>query len=155
MKHIFIILIFTFSSVIAKSEILKQVQDDTKLTIPIALNSNYLEQSYRHSGLAQGSNIQEKINKDAILLFHNTKCLVCQNQSIEDSNSLFANNLKQTIKEQLAQGKSIKEIEQFLVKTYGPEIIYTPPFNFETLLLWLGPFIVILMGIRVLFRKIK
>ena len=80
------------------------------------------------------------------------RCLVCQNQSLLESDSDLANDLKEIIHEKLNQGESKEQIKSFLVKRYGEFILFKPLFNKTNLLLWLAPllsFILIaLVGIR-------
>jgi cytochrome c-type biogenesis protein CcmH len=67
------------------------------------------------------------------------RCLVCQNQTISDSNASLAVDLRNQIKEQIAAGKSDDEIREYMVTRYGDFVLYRPPFKAITLLLWLGP----------------
>ncbi len=67
------------------------------------------------------------------------RCLVCQNQTISDSNASLAVDLRNQIKEQVAAGKSDEEIRDYMVTRYGDFVLYRPPFKASTLVLWLGP----------------
>jgi len=67
------------------------------------------------------------------------RCLVCQNQTISDSNASLAVDLRNQIKEQIAAGKSDEEIRDYMVTRYGDFVLYRPPFKANTLVLWLGP----------------
>ncbi|MDQ8020396.1 MAG: cytochrome c-type biogenesis protein CcmH [Moraxellaceae bacterium] len=67
------------------------------------------------------------------------RCLVCQNQSIAESNADLANDLKREVREQLAAGKSERDILDFMVERYGDFVLYEPPVRNSTLLLWGGP----------------
>ena len=67
------------------------------------------------------------------------RCLVCQNQSIDDSNAPLARDLRLLVRERLKAGDSDQGVRQFVVARYGDFVLLRPPFNMSTLLLWLGP----------------
>ncbi len=67
------------------------------------------------------------------------RCLVCQNQTIADSNAGLAVDLRNEVREKMKQGMSDREIIDFMVERYGDFVLYRPPFKATTLLLWLGP----------------
>jgi cytochrome c-type biogenesis protein CcmH len=77
--------------------------------------------------------------KRAVGLSEQLRCLVCQNQSIAESNAELAVDLRRQIDEQIRAGKSDKEIIEFMTARYGDFVLYRPPFKIQTLLLWLGP----------------
>ncbi len=81
------------------------------------------------------------------------RCLVCQNQSIDDSDAPLAHDLRVLLREQLQQGKSDAEAMQFLVDRYGDYVLLKPPFKASTLLLWLLPFGVLLTAAAFLLRR--
>ncbi len=87
-------------------------------------------------------------------IFKNIRCLVCQGQSIADSNSEFAQTLKLVIKDQINDGKSKDEIYNFLIEKYGEWIVYKPTFD-KNFILWLLPYIFLILGGIVLFVLIK
>jgi cytochrome c-type biogenesis protein CcmH len=74
------------------------------------------------------------------------RCLVCQNQTIADSNAPLALDLRNQIRQQVAQGKSDAQIRDYLVERYGDFVLYRPPLKASTLLLWIGPFVLIAVG---------
>ena len=74
------------------------------------------------------------------------RCLVCQNQSIDDSNADLAHDLRVLIRERLAAGDSDSQVIQYLVSRYGDFILLKPPLKPATYLLWLGPFIILALG---------
>ena len=76
----------------------------------------------------------------------NLRCLVCQGQSIADSNSDFAQTLKMVVKDLIDQGKTEEEIYNFLSEKYGDWILYNPKFNLGNFLLWSLPYIVFVIG---------
>ena len=79
-------------------------------------------------------------------IFKNLRCLVCQGQSISESNSDFANTIKFVVKDKLSEGDNENEIYSFLVSKYGEWIVYKPPFSSSNLLLWTLPYIFLLIG---------
>jgi len=87
-------------------------------------------------------------------LFKETRCLVCQSQTIYDSNSEMATDLKLYIIEQIIAGKSNYEIENQLVNNYGDWILMTPAFSQSNYFLWFGPFIILLLGAIMMLRYI-
>ena len=74
------------------------------------------------------------------------RCLVCQGESVDDSRSPFANDVRNLVREQIAGGKSDDQIEGFLVARYGDSILMKPPLQSDTWLLWLAPFLVLGAG---------
>jgi cytochrome c-type biogenesis protein CcmH len=74
------------------------------------------------------------------------RCLVCQNQDIDSSNAELAKDLRVIIRERLVEGDSDAEVEAFLVDRYGDYVLLKPPFKPSTYLLWIGPFLLLLIG---------
>jgi cytochrome c-type biogenesis protein CcmH len=74
------------------------------------------------------------------------RCLVCQNQSLADSNAELALDLKREVERLMTEGKTDAEIKSFLVQRYGDFVLYKPPVQNNTLLLWGGPFALLLVG---------
>jgi cytochrome c-type biogenesis protein CcmH len=83
------------------------------------------------------------------------RCLVCQNESLAASNADLAQDLREELYEQVASGKSKQDVIDFMVARYGDFVLYKPPLQRNTLLLWGGPFIILLVGIGVLVRFIR
>ena len=83
----------------------------------------------------------------------NIRCLVCQNQSIVNSNSEFAIDIKKMIREKLADGKNKHEIFKFLKSKYGDYVLFDPPFQSNTFMLWILPFLFLFFGILFLAKK--
>lgn len=85
------------------------------------------------------------------------RCLVCQNQTIADSHAPLAVDLRNQIRAQMAQGRSDEQIRGYMVERYGDFVLYRPPFKAATLVLWLGPFMLLaagaLMGWRIVRRR--
>jgi cytochrome c-type biogenesis protein CcmH len=82
------------------------------------------------------------------------RCLVCQGQSLADSHADFAIDMRNQIQEMMEAGKSNREVIDFLVERYGDYIRYRPPFNATTALLWFGPFVLLLIGVGVLYFNV-
>ena len=82
------------------------------------------------------------------------RCLVCQNQTIADSNAELAADLRNQVREKIRQGQSDRQIIDFMVERYGDFVLYRPPFKATTLLLWLGPLLLLAGGLAVLFRRL-
>jgi cytochrome c-type biogenesis protein CcmH len=82
------------------------------------------------------------------------RCLVCQNETIADSNATLAGDLRHELREQLASGKSDDEVLKFMTDRYGAFVLYQPPFEARTWLLWLGPAVLLLGGLAIAVRII-
>lgn len=94
-----------------------------------------------------------KVNQNEIL--KNLRCLVCQGQSVADSNSEFAQTMKLVVRDQIKDGKSEKEIYDFLIDKYGEWIVYKPPLNKGNFLLWILPYFVFIIGAVIIFLLLK
>lgn len=88
-----------------------------------------------------------KLEQRARALSAELRCLVCQNQSIDDSNAPLARDLRLLVRERLTAGDSDAAVLDFIVSRYGEFVLLRPPFGWHTLLLWLAPVLVLLMGI--------
>ena len=103
------------------------------------LNFNFLN--------AQDNYLQNKIIK-------NLRCLICQGQSVYDSDSDFANSLKLLVEKKLDDGFTEKQIYSHLNDKYGEWILYEPKFNKNTYLMWFLPLLIFLMGGAIIFKKL-
>ena len=112
-----------------------------KLLIIIVLSFNLMQIS-----IAQSFNEVDKISK-------NLRCLICQGQSIYDSQSDFALSMKMLIQKKIEEGKKEKEIYEFLKNKYGEWIVYDPELNKNTFLLWGIPLILFVFGGLLIIRK--
>ena len=83
------------------------------------------------------------------------RCLVCQNQTLADSNAELAVDLRNQIREQLGRGASEQEVVDFLVARYGDFVLYNPPLKASTALLWSGPFLFLALGFFILIFRMK
>ena len=95
------------------------------------------------------------VEKRTAALAQELRCLVCQNQTLADSNAPLAVDLRNQIREQLAAGKSERDVKDYMVARYGDFVLYRPPFNAATALLWAGPFLLLLGGFFLLFRRLR
>jgi cytochrome c-type biogenesis protein CcmH len=112
------------------------------------------------------SNISYTVEPDEILqnqeyelrarnISRNIRCMICQNQSIDESNASLAKDLRILIRNKIKEGSNDKEIYKFLTDRYGDFILLKPPFNLNTLGLWFLPFIFLILGIYIVFYHNK
>jgi len=85
----------------------------------------------------------------------NIRCLICQNQSIDESDAILAKDLRILIREKIKKNQTDKEIYKFLTDRYGDFILLKPPFNLNTVILWTFPFIFFMIGFFFILKKIK
>jgi cytochrome c-type biogenesis protein CcmH len=83
------------------------------------------------------------------------RCLVCQNQSLADSQAELALDLKNQVREKFKQGASEQEVIAFMVERYGDFVLYRPPVKIITLLLWFGPGLLFIVGMGALFVRLR
>jgi cytochrome c-type biogenesis protein CcmH len=83
------------------------------------------------------------------------RCLVCQNQTIADSNADLAVDLRQQVREMLRQGKSNREIIDYMTARYGDFVLYRPPVKGTTMLLWFGPAVLLVGGVAILWLVLR
>ena len=88
-------------------------------------------------------------------ILKNLRCLVCQGQTISESNSDFAQTLKSVVKDKINEGKSKEQIYDFLTSKYGEWIIYKPKFNKYNFLLWFLPYLILVFGGIIIFVLLK
>lgn len=101
--------------------------------------------------LAENPALEQRL----IAISEEMRCLVCQNESLAGSRSELANDLRQQIRILIQEGKSDDQIRSYMVERYGDFVLYRPPVKPLTWLLWVGPFIALLLGIAalILFQK--
>ena len=83
------------------------------------------------------------------------RCLVCQNESLAASRADLALDLRRELRTLIKQGKTDAEIREFMVSRYGDFVLYRPPLKASTALLWAGPFLLLLLGLFLLVRKVR
>ncbi|MCI4678774.1 cytochrome c-type biogenesis protein CcmH [Rhodoblastus acidophilus] len=87
-----------------------------------------------------------KLEARARKISEGLRCLVCQNESIDDSGASLAHDLRVLVRERLKAGDTDKQVKDYLVSRYGNFILLKPPFEWDTLLLWVSPFVVLALG---------
>ena len=97
----------------------------------------------------------DKNDQLVIKISKNLRCLICQGQSIYDSQSDFAISMKFLIKEKINNGLNEKEIYEFLKEKYGEWIVYKPKFNYLNSFLWISPYIVLILGGYLIFKYFR
>ena len=100
---------------------------------------------------SQDPNLEKRVHA----LSTELRCLVCQNQTLAESNAPLAVDLRNQVREQLAAGKSEDEVKHWLVERYGDFVLYRPPFKAGTLALWGGPFVLLALGVFILMRRLR
>ena len=96
-------------------------------------------------------NLNYKIKKLTLEL----RCMTCQNQSVYDSDSEFANDIKIIVKEKFNEGLNEKEIKIFLTDRYGEYILFKPYFSLKNMLLWIFPFLILIVSLGFFARNFK
>ncbi len=94
------------------------------------------------------------LDKRVAALTQDLRCLVCQNQTIADSQAPLAIDLKNQVIEKIKQGSSDQEIVDYMVARYGDFVLYRPPLKAATLALWFGPAALFVLALFVLFRNL-
>jgi len=95
------------------------------------------------------------LEQRVLQLSNELRCLVCQNQTIADSQAELAVDLRNQVRVQLRQGKSEAEILDYMVERYGDFVRYRPPVKMQTLVLWIGPFVLLAGGMFALLRYLR
>lgn len=104
---------------------------------------------------AQPTSANPALEEKVMAISHELRCLVCQNQTIADSNAELAVDLRNQVREKLQQGMSEKDIVAYMVQRYGDFVLYRPPVKGTTWLLWFGPFMLLIGGIVFLGLKLR
>ena len=95
------------------------------------------------------------VEQRLITISEEMRCLVCQNESLAGSRSDLANDLRRELRTLIKQGKTDAEIREFMVSRYGDFVLYRPPVKATTLLLWAGPFGLMILGVVALFVYLR
>jgi cytochrome c-type biogenesis protein CcmH/NrfF len=104
---------------------------------------------------AQNSSADPALEARVQALSAELRCLVCQNQSLADSHADLALDLKAQVREQLRAGRTPEQVLTYMTERYGDFVLYRPPWKASTLLLWLGPVLLLLMGSWALWRGLR
>ena len=107
------------------------------LTLPAAVFAIDAEQAFEDPAM------QERYER----LTRELRCLVCQNQTIADSNATLAQDLRREVRELMAEGKNDQEIHEFLTARYGDFVLYNPPVKPRTYVLWAAPALLVIIGL--------
>lgn len=110
---------------------------------------------FAYAGEAKDLSDDPVLEKRMIGLAENLRCLVCQNESLASSRSELANDLRREVREQMQKGMSDQEIIDYLVARYGDYVLFDPPVKSYTLLLWYGPFALLLAGLAGLIWQLR
>lgn len=97
----------------------------------------------------------DALNQRVQRIAEELRCLVCQNQSLADSNAELAIDLKNQVREKLKQGASEKDVINFMTERYGDFVLYRPPLKATTVLLWFGPGVLLIGGLIALYRRLR
>jgi cytochrome c-type biogenesis protein CcmH len=110
---------------------------------------------FAYAGEARDLAANPVLEKRMIGLAEKLRCLVCQNESLASSHAELAEDLRREVREQMQKGKSDQEIIDYLVARYGDFVLYDPPMKSYTILLWFGPFALLLAGVGLLLFKVR
>lgn len=110
---------------------------------------------FSHAGEAQDMAKDPLLEKRMVVLAEELRCLVCQNESLASSHAELAEDLRREVRELMQKGMTDQEIKEYLVARYGDFVLYKPPVKGFTLLLWLGPFALLLGGLGVLVFQLR
>tara|TARA_B100000886_G_scaffold220413_1_gene153167 strand:- start:2650 stop:3018 length:369 start_codon:yes stop_codon:yes gene_type:complete len=88
-------------------------------------------------------------------IFKNLRCLVCQGQSVADSNSEFSQTIKLVVRDQISQGFKEKEIYEFMADKYGDWIVYKPKFNISNFAVWFLPYFILALGAIIIINLVR
>lgn len=97
----------------------------------------------------------EVVEKRLIVIAEELRCLVCQNESLAGSRADLAQDLRREVRGLIKQGKTDAEIKDYLVSRYGDFVLYRPPVKSTTWLLWVGPFLLLVVGLAVLIAYLR
>jgi cytochrome c-type biogenesis protein CcmH len=95
------------------------------------------------------------IEKRMVVLAEELRCLVCQNESLASSHAELADDLRQEVRELMQKGMTDQQIKDYLVARYGDFVLYQPPLRNSTLMLWIGPFVLLIGGLVVLVFQMR
>ncbi len=96
-----------------------------------------------------------QVEEDYYTLIDELRCLVCQNQNLKDSNADLAKDLRHQTYQMLQQGKTKQDVINYMVARYGDFVLYRPPLKNNTLLLWIGPFVLLMLVLFLVIRRIR
>lgn len=110
---------------------------------------------FAYAGEAKDMAADPVLEKRMIGLAEKLRCLVCQNESLASSHAELAEDLRREVREQMNKGMTDQEIIDYLVSRYGDFVLYEPPVKSYTLLLWFGPFVLLLLAGGALYLQLR
>jgi cytochrome c-type biogenesis protein CcmH len=110
---------------------------------------------FAYAGEAKDLAEDPVVEKRMVKLAENLRCLVCQNESLASSHAELAEDLRKEVREMIKKGMDDKQIKDYLVARYGDFVLYDPPVKRYTILLWFGPFAMLLLGGGILFYQLR
>jgi cytochrome c-type biogenesis protein CcmH len=125
-----------------------------KILLLAALCLPFIWSSQGQAKEAEYTSGDPEIHNRVMSVSEELRCLVCQGQSLADSNSDFAKDMRVQIQEMMEEGMSDRQVVDFMVERYGDYVRYRPPFKATTVLLWFGPFILLGIGVAVLYSNV-
>ncbi len=123
--------------------------------LAFAASSFFAAGSAHAAGTAAPSAADPALEARVMHIAEELRCLVCQNETIAASHAELAVDLRTQIREQLQQGRNRQQILDFMAERYGDFVLYRPPLKAQTVLLWAGPFALLLLGAYALFRRAR
>lgn len=132
---------------------LKAMRDFLWLAMCVASGFFFAAGSAYAAGIAAPSAADPALEARMMLIAEELRCLVCQNETIAASHAELAMDLRAQIREQLQQGRSPQQVLDFMAQRYGDFVLYRPPLKAQTVLLWAGPFALLLLGAYALLRR--
>lgn len=115
----------------------------------------WLASPWAHAGEAAPAAADPVLEKRVMALAHELRCLVCQNQTIADSNADLAVDLRNEVREMMRRGSSDREIVDYMTARYGDFVLYRPPVKAATLVLWFGPLLLLVLGLWWLVARLR
>lgn len=115
----------------------------------------YIFPAFSFAGEARDMAKDPVMERRMVVLAEELRCLVCQNESLASSHAELADDLRREVRELMQQGMTDQEIKDYLVARYGDFVLYQPPMKKATLLLWLGPFALLIGGLGVLVFQMR
>lgn len=106
------------------------------------------------TALAQPALKQHEAEQRAREIFHSLRCVVCEGQSIADSQAQVAQDIRAVVRARVQKGESDESIRAFLVSRYGEQILMNPQLSAKTYLLWFGPLVILFLGAAIIFAYI-
>jgi cytochrome c-type biogenesis protein CcmH len=115
----------------------------------------WLAAPWAQAGEAAPAVADPVLEKRVMALAHELRCLVCQNQTIADSNADLAVDLRNEVREMMRRGSSDREIVDYMTSRYGDFVLYRPPVKAATLVLWFGPLLLLVLGLWWLVMRLR